>query len=224
MSGRPAMIRSLFARCGLLAVLMFPAAAWAEGRIVIADFSLGADAKGLPVGWQLKEKSGKAVFAVVKDGGVQALYLKSANTSFSIQKEVDVDVRQYPVLAWKWKAVKLPAGGDFRKSKTDDQAAQLFIAFTKTKAIVYIWDTGAPQGLMEDTTPVPFMHVKVVVVRSGAAEIGKWLVETRNIYEDYKKLFGAEPPAASGIRLQINSQHTETSAESLFADVVFKSQ
>jgi hypothetical protein len=68
------------------------------------------------------------------------------------------------------------------------------------------------------------MHVKVVVVRSGAAEIGKWLVETRNIYEDYKKLFGAEPPAASGIRLQINSQHTETSAESLFADVVFKSQ
>lgn len=218
------MIRSLFARYGLLAVLAFSAAAWAEDRIVIADFSLGADAKGLPVGWQLKEKSGKADFAVVKDSGIHALHLKSANTSFSIQKEVDVDVKRYPVLSWKWKAVKLPAGGDFRKSKTDDQAAQLFIAFTKTKAIVYIWDTSALRGLMEEAPSPPFMSIKAVVVRSGMAEAGEWLSETRNVYEDYKKLFGNDPPPAQGIRLQINSQHTETSAESFFADVVFKRQ
>ncbi len=77
---------------------------------------------------------------------------------------------------------------------------------------------------MEDTTPVPFMHVKVVVVRSGPAGLGTWLTETRNVYEDYRKLFGDEPPVVSGIRLQINSQHTGTSAESFFADVAFKKQ
>jgi len=137
---------------------------------------------------------------------------------------VQVDVKLYPVLTWKWKVVKLPKGGDFRRSSADDQAAQLFLAFTKTKAIVYIWDTSAPQGLMESTSPVPFMTVKVVVVRSGPAELGKWITETRNVYEDYKKLYGDEPPAVAGVRLQINSQHTETSAESLFADVVFKKQ
>lgn len=221
------MARFLAARCCLFAVFIlsiFSSAAWAGDRLVIADFSLGADPKGLPVGWQLKEKSGKADFAVVKDGGVHALHLKSANTSFSIQKEVDVDVKQHPFLSWKWKAVKLPAGGDFRKSKTDDQAAQLFIAFTKTKAIVYIWDTSAPRGLMEEAPSPPFMSIKAVVVRSGMAEAGAWLSETRNVYEDYRKLFGNDPPPAQGIRLQINSQHTETSAESFFADVVFKRQ
>jgi hypothetical protein len=75
---------------------------------------------------------------------------------------------------------------------------------------------------MEGTTPVPFMHVKVVVVRSGPAGAGKWMTETRNVYEDYRKLFGEEPPPIKGMRLQINSQHTGTAAESYFADVAFQ--
>jgi hypothetical protein len=195
----------------------------AEDSLVIADFSAWM-AKGIPPGWELKVKSGKAEFEVKRDGGIPALHLKSANSSYSLQGEVKVDVKQYPVLSWKWKATQLPQGGDFRKSKTDDQAAQLFVAFTKTKAIVYIWDSTAPQGLMESTSPVPFMTVKVVVVRSGPAELGKWITETRNVYEDYKKLYGNEPPVVSGLRLQINSQHTGTSAESWFADVAFKKQ
>jgi hypothetical protein len=158
----------------------------------------------------------------MRDGDIPALHLKSVDSSFSLQGEVNVDVKRYPVLSWKWKVTQLPKNGDFRRSKTDDQAAQLFLAFTKTKAIVYIWDTSAPQGLMESTSPVPFMTVKVVVVRSGPAELGKWITESRNVYEDYKKLYGSEPPAVEGVRLQINSQHTGTSAESYFADVAFK--
>jgi hypothetical protein len=202
-----------------LAILLLAVPAWAEDRVVIADFSSGTTA-----GWQLKEKSGKADVAVLKDGDVSAVRFRSVDASFSLQKEVHVDIKQFPILTWKWKVTKLPVGGDFRKSTTDDQASQLFVAFTKAKSIVYIWDTSAPLGLTEDTTPVPFMHIKVVVVRTGAVDTGKWVTETRNVYEDYKKLFGEEPPLVSGMRLQINSQHTKTSAESYFADVVFKKQ
>ena len=208
--------------CMMALTLLNTAPVWAEDSMAITDFS--SVAGGVPAGWDLKEKSGKADFAVVKDGDIAAARFRSANTSFSLQKEVKVDLKQFPIVAWKWKVTKLPAQGDFRKSKTDDQAAQLFLAFSKTKAIVYIWDTTAPQGLMESTSPVPFMTVKVVVVRSGPAEMGKWITERRNVYEDYKKLYGSEPPAVNGVRLQINSQHTETSAESYFADVVFKKQ
>ena len=208
----------------LLFALFFAPLVQAGDSMVITDFSSPVGASGVPAGWELKEKSGKADFAVVKDGDVAAGRFRSANTSFSLQKEVKVDLKKYPLLTWKWKVTKLPAGGDFRKSKTDDQAAQLFVAFSKTKAIVYIWDTTAPAGLMEDTSPVPFMTVKIVVLRSGPAELGKWLVETRNVYDDYKKLYGSEPPVVNGIRLQINSQHTGTSAESYFADVIFKGQ
>jgi hypothetical protein len=194
----------------------------AEDKIVIADFATWKEGKGIAPGWELKAKSGRAWTEIRKDGEIPALRLKSQDSSFSVQGEVSVDVKRYPVLSWKWKVTQLPKNGDFRRSKTDDQAAQLFLAFTKTKAIVYIWDTTAPQGLMESTSPVPFMTVKVVVVRSGPAELGKWIAETRNVYEDYKKFYGDEPPVVKGMRFQINSQHTGTSAESWFADVVFK--
>jgi hypothetical protein len=208
----------------LLFTLVFAPMVRAEDRVVIADFSSSIGAKGAPAGWELKDKSGKADFAVVKDGDIAAGRFRSVNSSFSLQKEVKVDLKQFPWLMWKWKVTKLPTGGDFRKPKTDDQAAQVFVAFSKTKAIVYIWDTTAPAGLTEDTSPVPFMTVKVVVVRSGSAELGKWLTETRNVYDDYKKLYGSEPSAVNGFRLQSNSQHTATSGEAYFADVMFKRQ
>ena len=194
----------------------------ADDSIVIADFSTWIMPRGMPPSWELKVKSGKAAFDVMRDGDIPALHLKSVDSSFSVQGKVNVDVKRYPVLSWKWKVTQLPKGGDFRKSRTDDQAAQLFLAFTETKAIVYIWDTTAPQGLMESTSPVPFMTVKVVVVRSGPDELGKWIAETRNVYEDFKKFYGDEPPVVKGMRFQINSQHTKTSAESWFADVVFQ--
>jgi hypothetical protein len=208
---------------GLLgSALLFSGVAWAADSVVIAEFSSGVDAKGVPKGWQIKEKSGKADFTVIKEGANSVFKMKSANTSFSLQKEVNIDLKRYPVLTWKWKVTKLPTGGDFRKSGTDDQAAQLFLAFSKTQAIVYIWDTTAPQGVTGNASAPFFMTIKAVVVRSGAAELGKWIVESRNVYEDYKKFFGKEPPPVTGVRLQINSQHTGTSAESYFRDVAFK--
>ncbi len=205
-------------------VLFFSLPAWAEDRFVIADFSSGVNSAGVPNGWQVKEKSGKADFAVVKDEGLSAVRLRSANTSFSLQKEVHVDLKQFPVLTWKWKVTKLPAGGDFRESDTDDQAAQLFLAFSKTRAIVYIWDTTAPQGTMGKAAAPFFMSIKAVVVRSGRTGTGSWITEKRNVYDDYRKLFGEEPGEVGGVRIQINSQHTGTSAESFFADVVFEKQ
>lgn len=209
---------------GLLLSMLLLSRAGATDEVVIADFSTWRSAKEVPPGWELKVRSGKADFQVSKDGDLYALLLRSSDSSFSFQKGVKVDVKRYPLLSWKWKVTELPKGGDFRRSRTDDQAAQLFLAFTRTRSIVYLWDTTAPQGLMEDAPAPPFMSVKAVVVRSGPADKGKWLTEARNVYEDYRKLYGEDPPPVSGVRIQINSQHTGSSAESSFADVVFKKQ
>jgi hypothetical protein len=198
--------------------------AWAPHRIVVADFSSGVDKNGVPSGWKVKEKTGKAEFSIVRDENMHALKLRSKGTSFSLQKPVDVDPRQFPLLSWKWKVTKLPEGGDVRKSNADDQAAQLFVAFSNSNVIAYIWDTNAPQGVVEDTRLPPFLTIKALVVRSGYSEAGKWLTENRNAYQDYLDLFREEPPKVAGVRIQINSQHTDTSGESYFADVVFKNQ
>lgn len=210
--------------CVVSLCLLAPRWGWANDQLMIGDFPADLDAHNLPAPWQVKEKTGRADFATVKADGLNALQLRSANTSFSLQREVNADLRQYPILSWKWKVTRLPEGGDFRRSKTDDQAAQLFVAFSKTKSIVYIWDTEAPENLMADGAAPPFMSIKVVVVRSGHKEMGKWISESRNVYEDYKRLYGDTSPApvVRGMRIQINTQHTRTAAESYFADVMFR--
>lgn len=208
----------------ILFLIQVSAVVPADDRLIIADFSRGLDPEGVPYGWELNEKSGKADLSIVTEDGLHALRLRSDDSSFSIQKKVDVDINRYPILSWKWKVTGLPEKGDFRKSGADDQAAQLFLAFSRTKAIVYIWDTTAPEGMVGDAHAPFFMSIKVIVVRSGPESLGKWITETRNVKQDYQRLFGKDEdsPGVSGIRIQINSQHTETSAESYFADVMFE--
>jgi Protein of unknown function (DUF3047) len=206
----------------VFAVFFFLVPATAVQRLVIGDFASGAGEKGIPPGWKLKESSGKADISIVQEGSIHALRLRSKDSSFSLQKSVAVNPQEYPLLSWKWKVTRLPDGGDFRKHSSDDQAAQLFLGFSNSNIIVYIWDSSAPKGLTEDAWSPPFMTIKAVVVRSGHHETGKWITETRNVYEDYRKIFGEEPPKIAGLRLQINSQHTESSGESFFADIAFE--
>ena len=200
----------------------FLSSAWASERVIVADFSNDLGNGGRPSGWQLHEKTGKADFKVVRDNGIPALRLRSEETSFALQKAVDINPSLYPVFSWKWKVTKLPDGGDCRKSNADDQAAQIFLAFSNRKTIAYIWDSNCPAGSVENASGVPFVNVKAIVVRSGSDSAGQWITETRNVLEDYKALYGDEPPVLAGIRIQINSQHTASSGESFFADVVFQ--
>jgi len=214
------MIRNIF-----FVVAFVSLTAQAANELVITDFSSRTDGKGVPAGWELKEKSGRADLRIIQVDGKSGVQLRSTNTSFSLQRGVKADITAMPYLSWKWKVTRLPEGGDFRKSKTDDQAAQLFVAFNRTQAIVYIWDTSAPEGLMADAPSPPFISIKAVVVRSKANRLGEWLSETRNVYADYRKFYGdsEKTPVVSGVRLQINTQHTRSAAESFFADVVFHS-
>ena len=205
-----------------LALLLYLSPAWGTKSVVVADFSSDVDKEGVPQGWQLKEKRGDADFTVIKEGHISALRLRRKDTSFALQRKVDVNPQDYPLISWKWKVTKLPVGGDGRDANTDDQAAQLFVAFSNSNVISYLWDTTAPQGLIEVPWSYPFVTVKAIVLRSGHSETGKWITETRNAYEDYKKLFGDDPPEIAAVRIQINSQHTDTSGESFFADVMFR--
>jgi hypothetical protein len=206
----------------LFSVFAFLSFAWASDRVIVADFSSDLGNGGHPSGWQLQEKTGKADYKVVRDNGIPALRLRSEDTSFALQKAVDINPLLYPMLSWKWKVTKLPEGGDFRKTNTDDQAAQIFLAFSNRKTIAYIWDTTAPAGAVDSASPIPFVSVKAIVVRSGSDDAGRWITEKRNVLKDYKTLYGEDPPVLAGIRIQINSQHTATSGESFFADFAFQ--
>jgi hypothetical protein len=176
----------------------------------------------LPDGWQVKVNRGTPKIATVREGNSNYLDLKSHDSSFGLEREVNVDPQESPFLTWKWNVKELPAGGDFRHSRSDDQAAQVLVAFADKHVLSYIWDTTAPAGTMESASSIPLVHIYAVVCRSGAANLNRWLTESRNLAGDYEKAYGRPAPRVKGIRLQINTQHTGTSAESCFSEVAFR--
>ena len=179
----------------------------------------------LPREWALKEFTGSAKVRVEKVGSHFAVRLSSDQASFSLHKDVVVDVTQYSYLSWAWRVDRLPRSGDARQKETDDQAAQLYVVFPRFPALVrsqiigYIWDSTAPAGTVLNSTSNPL--VKLIVLRSGVDRLGQWTVETRNVLEDYRRLFGGAPPKVGRVSLLINSQHTKSAAESWFAGLVF---
>jgi hypothetical protein len=136
---------------------------------------------------------------------------------------MDVSLEQTPYLTWRWKVTRLPAGGDFRNSSTDDQAAQVLVAFADRRVITYIWDSTAPKGAMQNASAIPLLRVYAVVCESGAAEANRWIGESHNVAADYERAYGKTAPRVKVLRLQINSQHTGTVAESYFGEVAFRS-
>lgn len=177
----------------------------------------------LPADWQIRANHGKPDISVCSQKDQPCIHLRSDKASFSLERSVDVDPTATPILSWKWKVTRLPAGGDFRNASTDDQAAQVLVAFADRHVLTYIWDTSAPKGTMQNASNIPFVHVYAVVCESGAADVDRWVEETHNVAADYQRAFGKPAPHVKGLRLQINSQHTGSVAESFFADVAFRS-
>ena len=220
---------SIYKAITITMVILFLASASAvagDGNIVMIDkFSGQKDEKGVPLGWELEKKEGKSDIRIEHGGDNFYLHFISQRSSFGVKKKVEFRIQDFPILNWKWKAGKLPKGGDVREKSTDDQAAQVYIAFPKfpatvnTRIIGYIWDNEAPKG--STVTSKWWSKLKCIVLRDKTDKLNQWFKERRNVYEDYKMLFGEEPPEVGGISLYINSQHTKSSAESCFDDVYF---
>jgi Protein of unknown function (DUF3047) len=213
-------LKTLFLVCALF-LFIFQASTSPLSLIVLDtdSFSMGHP----PLGWQIKVNHGHPDFGACKDNAGACLHLKSANSSFGLERKVDVAPSQMPYLTWRWKVTLLPNGGDFRRGATDDQAAQVLVAFADDRIITYIWDSTAPKGTAQRSTSYPFLHIFAVVCESGATEANQWTQESHNIAEDYQRAFGKPAPRVKGLRLQINSQHTGTVAESYFGEVAFRS-
>ena len=216
----------VFCQCGVAAV------------IPVTKFRSAELPGGAPAGWALETKTGKPMLRVEKEGTNYYLRMISrGESSFGVRTAAHVNVRDYPILTWRWKVDKMPAGGDVRKSSMDDQALQVYVAFKETgfpavlntPIVGYIWDNEAPKGWSGRSSQIGGDKMRYIVLRNKTDKTGQWYTERRNLYEDYKKLFsdinGGEPlGVTTGLQLHINSQHTRTSAESMIGDIYFSSE
>src|SRR5262245_5197682 len=132
-----------------LFALAVAVAAWAADTVVVADWTqypLGT--KGIPEGWRGGNwGSPKYLFEIVDAEGQPVLHMKSEGDSSTISREIKgrVNLKETPIIEWRWKVTKLPRGADARKGDTDDEAGQVYITWprfpeaVRSRIIGYIW-------------------------------------------------------------------------------------
>jgi hypothetical protein len=203
--------------------------AWGQAPAVVEDWSgLTPGVRGVPPGWQKYETLGGHAaydFTVVSDEGRRALDMKASGDHSTIAREVQVDLAALPVVAWQWKVVSFPQGANLRERATSDATGHLFVAwprfpaFLRSRLIGYVWDPGLSVGTIVRSSKTG--TVTFVVVRSGEAGLGQWALQTRDVVEDYKTIYGEEPPNPHAIALSIDTNDTGSTAETLFGRIGF---
>lgn len=184
-------------------------------------------------------------YSLVEDNGTVALKAVSRGSASGLVREVKIDPKQYPIVEWRWKVENILKKGDVTEKDGDDCPARLYITFEydsskagfferamyesarlmhgeypPAAAINYIWDSKSPVGTI---VPNPYTdRSRIIVLESGKEKVGQWVTESRNLYQDYRKVFNGDPPRISGVAVMTDTDNTNESAVAYFGDIVFK--
>jgi hypothetical protein len=191
--------------------------------------------QGVPRGWEMERFSGTPRLEVRRNRDGFCLHLYSDEESFfGVKRKMNVNLRDYPILNWRWKVNKMPRNGDVRRADRDDQVIQIYVVFSptgfperlNTPVVGYVWDNEAPKGWSGRSPQIGCGNVRYMVVRNKEDRLKRWHREKRNLHDDFKKLFGDRDDGTlketvEGIAIFINSQHTRSHAESDICDIYF---
>jgi hypothetical protein len=229
---------------------MFLATAFTQpvGVIEVGKFSAEAVGNPLPTGWKpltFKKIERHTTYMLVQDDHTIVVKAVAEASASGLVREIKINPKEYPIVEWHWKVSNILKKGDVHRKEGDDYPARIYITFEydpsklgffeKAKyeairllygeyppigAINYIWESKAPKGTM---VPNPFTdRVVMFVVESGEEKLNQWVSEKRNVYEDYKKAFGQEPPMISGVAIMTDTDNTGESAVAYYGDILFR--
>lgn len=233
---------------GVAAILasFLPLGAQTGTAIEVATFSRATIGQSVPEGWKpltFKKIPKQTHYEVVQDGDRSVIKASSEWSASGLAKEVKIDPREYPIVRWRWKVENVLKNSDVMRKEGDDYPARLYITFEydadkvglskKLKykagraifgdipiaALNYIWGTNTPVGTIVENAFTDF--ARMIVVESGPQKVGMWIDEERNLYEDYKKAFGEEPPMVNGIAIMSDTDNTKERAVAYYGDISF---
>lgn len=204
--------------CGL--ILFAGAGDAGAERLLIDDFE-----RGLDPAWDVKSFKGQTSYRVVVDAGNHVLQAESRGAASGLVRKLDVDPRDYPILAWRWKVLGPIPQGDERTRAGDDYAARVYVIFPhwffpKTRTLNYIWANRLPAG--EFLPNAYTANAVMIAVQSGPEQAGQWLLERRDIVADFRRAFGEEPPRIGAIAIMTDTDNTGAAATAWYDDLMLK--
>ncbi len=149
--------------------------------------------------------------------------------------QVTIRLADYPYISWRWRiegtvddSGTANAEGKIL-SAGDDFAAKIGIQMLPAggddlREIAYVWTSSIPEGttLVQEAGALfwRFSFYRVVA-ESGDEHVGEWRTETRNLVEEYKRIWPDEEPGLLiRIFLMTDGDNTGTEATASYSDIV----
>lgn len=176
--------------------------------------------------WEEKVFEAKTLYRLVRVDG-QTVLAGEANASASgLFKKVGVDLRKTPFLNWSWRVENAHPPLDETTKSGDDYAARIYLVkdggliFWKTIALNYVWSSSQARG---SSWPSSYAgdNVMLMALRSRDDKLGKWHVEKRNVYADFKKLFGKEIDRIDAVAVMTDSDNSNGRVKAYYGDIYF---
>jgi hypothetical protein len=187
--------------------------------------SVGAFSTGNLDGWTAKIFSGETEYAIVENQGRRVLRAVSRATASGMYKRVQVDLTKTPYLHWSWEVENTLGALDETVKAGDDYPARVYVIasggifFWQTRAVNYVWANRQPQGAV---WPNAFTASnRMIAVRSGDSQLGRWLDERRNVREDFRRVFGRDVLSVDAVALMSDSDNSGKAAVAHYGDIYF---
>ena len=211
----------------LIASLFFsPPLAGAEQKDPLAPIFVGQFSESNLDGWEEKEFVNRTSYQLVQQGDRTVLQAEADASASGLFKEVLVDLTTHPYLNWQWKVDKGHPPLAERTKDGDDYAARIYIVvkggvlFWKTRAINYVWSSAEQKGAI---WPSAFAgkNAMLLAVRSPEDNTETWYKEKRNVYEDFKILFGKEIKQIHVVAIMTDSDNSKGLVRASYGDISF---
>jgi len=183
-----------------------------DGTIIIDNFQ-NQKVGELPSGWYDRNATSEVVnespkeqqkykYRVLQEGSNKYLHYqgtKAMHLNFPLRNRKNLNIYKTPILSWRVRVDKIPENANEDDDNRNDSAASIYVVFDLghilfkkvPKSIRYSWSSTLSKGTQLTKL---FGNQKIIVVQSGTKETGKWVTFKRNIVEDYRRLFGDDPP------------------------------
>ncbi len=216
---------------GALFILIFslsssPVPVGAEQKNPLAPILVGRFSENSLDGWEEKEFVNLTSYQLVQQGNRTVLQAEADASASGLFKEVLVDLTTHPYLNWQWKVDKGHPPLAERTKDGDDYAARIYIVvkggvlFWKTRAINYVWSSAEQKGAI---WPSAFAgkNAMLLAVRSPEDNTETWYKEKRNVYEDFKILFGKEIKQIHVVAIMTDSDNSKGLVRASYGDISF---
>ena len=207
---------------GLVMTIFVIAPALAAERTILfsEDFSQ-------PLGgrWRQVKFGDLTDYRIVTENSNACLKASAISTSSALAMKLEIQPATGTTIRWRWKISSCPTNASDDKLATFDHTARVFVAFDTfigpPRTINYVWSNRAETNSVFDHPSSS--RSKFIVLESGDARAGQWIVEERDWARDWQRLFKNEKmPKVVGLGVFTDSDGTKTSVTGWYDDILIE--